>query len=844
MRSLIRSYRTQLLASLLTLLLILVNTALHNSRIFERLDLMSYDLIYPLHAGEMSDEIVIVAVDNNSVEQLGRWPWSRREHARLIDLLSNMGAAAIGIDILFSEPQIDDPGADQAFASALKRSHRVVLAAAPGLQQNGMITELLPLSELAVNAAGIGHVDTELDADGLCRRVFLYAGISDAHWPALTLAMLRVAGRETPLSMSPALAIDSLAGQRSEQSTERTSKPSSERWVRQQSLLIPFTARDQQATIISWADLINGSVPEQLIRHKYVLVGATATGLGDVLATPAAKAHERMSGVELNAQLLNALIQGKAIYPLTPLQHSLVSTALLLLSCTLIFLLPIRFSLLTCAAMTVVTLLFTLSSLIYFQRWFTPVSTFINIAAIWPVLMLWQLNIDSHLRKKLLKQLQHQAQHHLATGLPNSGMLEDKLHQLMVAGASNRVIGLMIIHFEWPGSASTTLGRPIGDGLLKAIGDRIRSKISSHDFIAHLNGDDFAVVLTHTKDQDSIQHIASDLLKQLQHPLTMHGESLMLYPQIGVSICSDDRSADNQLLRNAYTAMFKSRVDDSEHLCIYSADVGQQLRIRSQLEQALIYALERDEFEIYYQPQIMADSGRIIGTEALLRWSNPQLGQVSPDVFIPVAEHVGLIRPIGEWVLRNACKQLKAWQDEGLPPLRMAVNVSPLQFIDPGLANMVQRVVQQAGIKPQDLELEITEGCLMGDMDNAIRMMAQIKQQGILLAIDDFGTGYSSLSNLRSYPFDRLKIDKSFTQEIGTSNDSTEITQTILTIGKRLGMKVIAEGVETREQADFLRDNGCDEFQGFMFSKPQPAANITQLLRQGAVIKTGLTEKL
>lgn len=833
MKLFIESHRPQLYASLLVLLLILINTGLNNSRAFERLDLMTYDLMYPFHAGEMSDEVVIIAVDNNSIEQLGRWPWSRREHARLIDQLTDMDAAVIGIDILFTEPQKNDPGADQAFARALEQSNRVVLATAPGIQQNGMITELLPLPELAINAAGIGHVDTELDKDGLCRRVFLYGGVSDAHWPALALAMLQTAGKEPALSGPTAF-----------QPSNRSESSPSESWVRQQSMLIPFAARDQKPTTISWADLINGAVPSQLIRNKYVLVGATATGLGDVLATPAAKAHERMPGVEVNAQILNALIQGKAIYPLTRLQHFLFSSALILLSgVAILLLLPMRFSLLSTAVMIAVAVIFTLGILSQYQRWFTPVSTLVTIASIWPIWTIWQLNVDTRLRKQLLKQLQHQAQHHRATGMPNSGMLEDRLNQLALGKNSTPVIGLMIIHFEWPGSASTTLGRPIGDQLLKAIGESLKSEVSKNDFIAHLNGDDFAVLLSQTKDNENIQNIAADLLKKLQQPLEINGESLLLSPQIGVSVWSGEENEDNQLLRNAYTAMFKSRIDDSEHLCIYSADIGQQLRIRSQLEQALIHALERDEFEIYYQPQIMADSGQIIGTEALLRWNNPQLGSVSPEEFIPVAEHVGLIRPIGEWVLSNACKQLKAWQDEGLPSLRLAVNVSPLQFIDPELGNIVEKIVQQVGIKPEDLELEITEGSLMWDMETAIKMMKQIKQQGIILAIDDFGTGYSSLSNLRHFPLDRLKIDKSFTQEIGASNDSTEITLTILTIGKRLGMSVIAEGIETQEQASFLRNNGCDEFQGFMYSHPLPVDKMTQLLREGAVIEINLKQK-
>lgn len=217
----------------------------------------------------------------------------------------------------------------------------------------------------------------------------------------------------------------------------------------------------------------------------------------------------------------------------------------------------------------------------------------------------------------------------------------------------------------------------------------------------------------------------------------------------------------------------------------------------------------------------------------MLRWNNPLLGCVGPDSFIPIAEHVGLIKNIGDWVLETACRQLLEWKNSGLKPIRLAVNVSPLQFIVSGLHSNIRSIVEQVGIQPEDLELEITESSLMYDLDNAVKVMRQIKEEGMELAIDDFGTGYSSLSSLRHFPLDRLKIDKSFTREIGKNNDATEITLTILTMAQRLGLGVIAEGIETKEQAEFLRAHGCDEFQGFLFSKPLPSKELTLLLRKG-----------
>ncbi|GGK56571.1 putative bifunctional diguanylate cyclase/phosphodiesterase [Amphritea balenae] len=803
-------------ASLLTLLLISTGVYLNSSKISERIDLIFYDLMLPFHATEMSNEIVIIAIDNNSLEQLGRWPWSRSTHAALINKLTEYKAAAVGIDILFPDPQQGVPKADTELAEAILKNGRVALSVAPDLLADGMMIELLPLPELALGAAAIGHVDIELDQDGRCRRVFLYSGINDTRWPTLTLAMLEIAGRAPSLPIKQTQLLQS-----------------SEHWNRSHSMLIPFASRTQTPTIISWADITNGFVNPEQIAGKYVLIGATAAGLGDAFATPAAEAHQRMSGVELNAHILNALLQGRAIQPLTPLNQQILSGIITLLCAAAVFLLPLRSGLFSSLVLIISTPLISLALLQTKLLWFPPTAPLIPLMLIWPVWSFWQLSADAQLRRQLQQQLEHQTRHHKATGLPNSSMLTSRLRQLAASEQHNdQITGLMVIHFDWPGSAGTTLGRPIADDLLKAIGERLKTVTSDADFIAHMNGDDFAILLDKVSKPDLVLDSAFRLLNELQAPLQLNQEYLLLSPQIGVSLWPGEGHNGVGLLRNAYTAMFKSRIDDSEQLCIYSADLGKQVKIRSQMEQALIHAIERNEFEVYYQPQIKAGSGKIVGVEALLRWHNPTLGWISPATFIPVAEHVGLIRTIGYWILTTACQQLQQWQTIGLPSLRLAVNVSPLQFADPDLTSSIQKIIKDSGINPAQLELEITEGSLMWDMDRAIKVMKKIKHEGVDLAIDDFGTGYSSLSNLRHFPLDRLKIDQSFTREIGKNKDATEITLTILTMAKRLGMRIIAEGVETAEQASFLRKNGCDEFQGFLYSRAVPADQITQLLSE------------
>ena len=813
------SLRSRLYAVCLILLLLFSGLGLTFNRGLERLDLMLYDQMLPAHAVSMSDQVVIVAIDDYSLQQLGRWPWSRKRHAELVYKLTEMDAAVIGIDVLFVEPEKNDPEADEVFAEALARSGRSVLSIAPGVQMPGsLISEVMPLPDLAVSAEAIGHVDVELDVDGLCRRFFLYSGVGDARWPALAMAMLRVKGETEQL--------DSLIN------VENTPVIRSDYWLRQQSIMIPFAKTGDRPQTYSWADIISGRVPAEAIRGKYVLVGATATGLGDALSTPAAAAHERIPGVELNAHILNALLRGEGINQVSSAWYTGITLAFIIVVTLAVVLLPLRAGLVfTLVALWSIPAL-SLTLLVGWKLWFAPAAALIIVALPWPLWNVWQLGIDARLKHKLLQQLAHQVQHHVATGLPNAVMLRQRLNRAIAEqqGAES-CVGLLVIHFNWSGSASTTLECPVDDTQLKKVGSLLREVISDEHFIAHLNGDDFAVLLTDLQEVEHVKDAALSLLQALQKPLKMDDDSyLLLTPRIGASAWPDDCFDADGLIRNAYTAMFKSRVDDSDTLCVYSQGAGLQLELRSQVEQALVHALERNEFEVYYQPQVRADDGRMVGVEALLRWNSPQLGRIPPGIFIPVAEHVGLIPMIGSWVLKTACEQLQDWHDAGLPGLRLAINVSPLQFADPELERRLAQTIKNMSIAPGNIELEITEGSLMWDMDQAVNIMKRMKTQGVDLAVDDFGTGYSSLSSLRHFPLDRLKIDQSFTREIGSDDAATEITQTIISMGKRLGLRIIAEGVETADQARFLREHGCDELQGHYFGRPLDADQITDLL--------------
>ena len=812
--------RSKVVAFTLIGVLTLAGSLPATSHFLQRLNYLFYDLILPLQSSDFSDDIVVVAIDDSSLEELGRWPWNRSRHAELVSHLTLMQAKAIGLDIIFSEHQTDDPDADLKLASAIRKSQRTVLPVAPSRQHGDqLMTELLPIPELANAAAALGHVDVELDVDGLCRSAFLYAGLNRATWPGFTLAMLQLSGQQ-PKGIS----VDRNA------ITETSSG-----WMREHRILIPFT-REQQPKQFSYSDVVAGRVPAHNIRNKFVLVGATASGLGDAISTPGASSHERMPGIVLNAQILNSLLQGNVIKQTTTIQQALLSAAIILLSLFGVFAVSAsKNSFLITVGASVATLLLSILLLTQFQLWFTPVPAIVSIALFWPLWTLWRVHQAEHLQQKLQQQLEHQARFHSATELPNVKLLEERLAQL-AAQSTPEITGLMVLHINWPGSASVVVDRPISDPILKSISKRLLSICRETDFIAHLSGDDFAVLSSGYKDVDEAHKAAAELLHQLQKPLLHEKEQLLLAPQIGLSIWPSDTLDVNALLRNAYTAMFKSRIDETDHLCIYSSGIADELQARSQLEQALVFALERNEFELYYQPQVDAHNENIVGVETLVRWHNPVLGWVSPASFIPVAEHIGLIDRIGEWILETACVQLYVWNQLGLQDLRLAINVSPLQFMVPGLETKLVHFVEKYDLNPAKIELEITESSLMRDIDTAINVMKQVKKSGMELAIDDFGTGYSSLSNLRHFPLDRLKIDRSFTMELGTDNGSAEITLTILAMAKNLGLKIIAEGVETHEQAEFLRLNGCHEFQGFLYYRPVSADMATELLLTNSAI--------
>jgi diguanylate cyclase (GGDEF)-like protein len=815
--------RMRLSGAFLVIALIACAYALSSTGAVQRIDLMLYDYFLNWQKHQASDEIVIVAIDDASLQKLGRWPWSRRLHGRLLDRLAGMNAKVVGFDVLFSEQQHDDPLADKIFAEAIRRSGNTVLAVAPSNPfRDAPIAEVLPIPVLAESAAGLGHVDIEIDSDGLCRSFFLHAGIGDAHWPTFTLAMLKAAG-ET----------GSLQQLRTDSAHE---EPPAHGWLRRDRFLIPFDPSPDALQTVSVHEVLSNDAVGSRIAGKYVLVGSTATGLGDVISTPVSLDHQRMPGVELNAHVLSGLLRGGLATQMSAGQYQALT--LTITGIAAVWMVSTSFPAAIVLFLVTVAGILTLAATILFvsQLWFPPAAAIAPLIIGFPIWGAWSLLLEKRINRSLTVRMQHQALHHLVTDLPNQYVLEERLRALSDAdGVDREIAALIIVHLKWSGSAGGIVGRAAGDELLGAIGQRLRNAVRSDDLVVHLSGDDFGILITQLGDSEQALRIAQNLLYVLREPLDIGDSPIALAPRMGMSIWPKDSPDTTALLRDAYIAMFRARIEQSNKTCVYSDEIAEEMHARSRLEQALLSAMERGEFEVYYQPQVVTGSGRIIGVEALLRWHNPELGLVYPGTFIPVAEHNGLIHEIGGWVLRAACEQVQQWNEQGLGPLRLAVNLSPLQFADDSLEIEVRNALELSGLDPHSLELEITESALMHNLEQATAAMRALKEQGVKLAIDDFGTGYSSLSNLQNFPLDRIKIDQSFTREIHNNKDVREITATIIMMAKRLKLETIAEGVETESQAIFLGKKGCDELQGYYFSHPLPASDLLALLDQTAL---------
>ncbi len=430
------------------------------------------------------------------------------------------------------------------------------------------------------------------------------------------------------------------------------------------------------------------------------------------------------------------------------------------------------------------------------------------------------------------RQMRHMLTHDDLTGLPNRAAFRDRLNLAVARAHEHAPCAVLLLDLDHLQNVNDTLGHEHGDLLLVAAAGRIRASLPETVFMARFSGDEFVILLENTTVEQAKQ-TGQTLLQAMAREFDIGEDRLGIGASIGIVAYPADGDSASVLMRYADLALHRAKAAGRNCLMVFSRDLSEEIERRVLLESRLKHALERKELTLHYQPKLEIRSGRLMGWEALLRWHSPGLGDVSPEEFIPVAEQSGLILAIGDWVLREACRQMRAWQDQGLAAGTMAVNLSTRQFRQTDLAEEISAALADTGLAPGDLELELTESSIMDNLDAAASVLAELEQLGIRIAVDDFGTGYSSLSYLKTFSIHCLKIDRSFIRDIPGDDNDTAIVRTIIALARNLGLIVVAEGVETDAQLAYLRANQCDQVQGFLFSRPLPPGECIKLMREG-----------
>ncbi len=430
------------------------------------------------------------------------------------------------------------------------------------------------------------------------------------------------------------------------------------------------------------------------------------------------------------------------------------------------------------------------------------------------------------------KQLRYLATHDALTGLPNRVLMDDRISQCMaLADRQNQTFAVILLDLDRFKLVNDSLGHGVGDELLKEVARRLKSVVREIDTVARLGGDEFVLIITQSPERDAVQAVARRIIDSMQAPVRIAGMEIHTSPSIGIAFYPGDAATVETLLANADAAMYYAKQQGRNNFQCFQPRMNTATQEKVRLESDLHAALEQKQFELHYQPKVNTATGVMHGAEALLRWTHPVHGSIPPAKFIPIAEECGLIGAIGAWVVREACRQARAWQLAGLPSLRVAVNLSASQFRQGNIVTIIRNALDAADLEARFLEVELTESAVMSDPEESIAVLETLSAMGVLVSVDDFGTGYSSMSYLRRFPIDKLKIDRGFINEVMSRTEDASIVRAIISLAHSLNLKVVAEGVESTEQLDFLKTLGCDQYQGFHFSPALPAAQFEALVR-------------
>jgi diguanylate cyclase len=471
--------------------------------------------------------------------------------------------------------------------------------------------------------------------------------------------------------------------------------------------------------------------------------------------------------------------------------------------------------------------------------------------AVMQVVAFFRRKLGEHARrnanevKELNARLQHIATHDALTGLPNRHLLKERLAKsLSSTQRPGRTIAVAVLDLDRFSAVNQSLGHGVGDRLLAEIAQRLESAVSTEHTLARVGGDEFAILIDHVAARLEAQTVTTAILATLDRPIYVNGEEIRIRPSIGVSVWPDDARRADDLLAHAEAALRGVKQRGGCEVSFFEPGMSDSMQERLALENNLRRALAAGEFELHYQPQLSSKTGRVLAIEALMRWRHPTKGLITPSSFIPLAEETGLIVSLDEWALHEVCRQARVWQVNTGAPVRVAVNLSAAQFRHQNILQVIRTALDAAHLDGRALEIELTESTLMTNLEDSVASLRQLRSMGISIAIDDFGTGYSSLSYLRKLPIDKLKIDRSFVRDITTSRTDELIVRAIISLAHSVGLHVVAEGVETAEQLEFLRSLECDQWQGYYCCQPQPAPSIEEMLTERNATRTGILAAL
>lgn len=911
-------------------LLLLLAALFSLTNLLQPIDRLIYDSIIR-HTGTLPPEdIVIVSIDQKSLDKLGRWPWRRIQHARLLEQLTTAKPKTVAFDVIFAEPDNMHPQDDTALAAAMRENGKVVLPVLLEAGSAGLsLRETGPLSIIADASVALGHVDAEIDADGLVRSVFLKAGLNKPHLPALALAMARTANADIP---------HPLPGERA----SSPSTPGQAVWRRDHRILIPFSGPAGHIRQVSYVDVLAGKISPQVFANRYVLVGVTATGLGDHIPTPVSALSRPLPGVEFNAHILNSLLRNSAIVEINAINQLMGNLGVALGLTFLFYKLRHRFLLGTLFAGFLVITTGSIILISEFSNWYPPATLLIILFSGFALFNWGHLNravrklfmaqLDSqatvntaqegiikttdegvileinnsaekllgvesteakgryfseimklkeddksprlqvedifsehfqNLGKRLMlsnwhgenvpvrlnytvvpvpkgepkrnilifsdlrreeqleSKIESQLRHNPLTGLPNHSFfhtrLEEKIKQAQLANTQLAVLQVNLDEFR---QINQTFGNQQGDEVIKTIAKRLNSLSGYYTTLAHPGADEFLIVV----EGILVQRLVSRLIKQLRtsiaEPIEVTGSKMSLSACMGISLFPDDNVRADLLIRQADIAVQRAKELGANNVAFFSQGMQLQMDRKIEIQQLIQESIISNKIVTLYQPIVRAKDGQIVATEVLMRILDHDGNYVSPVEFIPMAEKSGLIVDLGRIQMQQACSHIMFWRQMDIPVVRLSLNLSPRQLLSGKLVTEVKEIVSSTNFPATEIEFEITENLLLEQEDHIFNLFEEFQQLGVTFALDDFGTGYNSMLYLRSGHFDRLKIDMSFVRDLGKKQGANIITASIIDMAHNLGMKVIAEGVETAEQKEILYRQGCDELQGFYFSKP------------------------